>query len=76
MSPHLKLYFFFKILALLAASGAAYCLAQISPWALFAVLAAIAFKVLDWLGEEAWKEHLAWKALSAPFDIYGGSDGG
>ena len=65
--PYLKLYWLFGILALTSALAVGFCLLQISPWAVWAVIAAMLFKLFAWLQEEAWHEYRTYKALTAPF---------
>jgi hypothetical protein len=67
MNFYLKLYFFFGVLALAGSCAFAYCLWQISPWALYAAMAGIGTRVCMWLQDEAWKDNLRWEALRKPF---------
>ena len=57
--PYFRLYVLFGVLAFLSSCALAYCLAQISPWALFAAVAAILVKVFAWLQDQAWYEYRA-----------------
>lgn len=67
MTTPFKLYWFFGSLAFIGWCVAAYCLSQISPWALGAAAAAIVTKALMWLQDEAWADHMKWDALRSGF---------
>ncbi len=68
MNFHLSFFFIFKLFALLAAIATVACLWQISPWAFYALLCALIFKIADAVGEQAWTTYTLYnKELSQQF---------